>query len=100
LEKIKVENNVEVIRVIIPKTAKKKTRTLLYVTINTVNDTNALCTRGVVVKGTWYPCEPFTDNVTLRQYYRYYGFGYIVKIYIARAIRYGYCSSIYREIKY
>jgi len=66
LEKIKDENKVEVIRVVVPKTAKKKTKTPLYVTTSTVDEANTLYTRGVVVEGTWYPCEPFADNAALR----------------------------------
>ena len=66
LEKIKAKNNVKVVRVIIPKTAKKKTKTLLYVTISIINDTNTFCTRGVVIKGTWYPYKPFTNGAALR----------------------------------
>jgi len=66
LEKIKVENNVEVVRVIVPKIAKKKIRTLLYVTVSTVNDSNALYTRGVVVKGIWYPYKLFADGAVFK----------------------------------
>ena len=97
LEKIKAENNVEVVRVVVPKTAKKKTRTPLYVAVSTVDDANALCTRGVVVEGTWYPCEPFADGAALRQCYRCYGFGHVAKMCTARAVRCGYCSSTHRE---
>jgi len=66
LEKIKVENNVEVVRVIVPKIAKKKIRTLLYVTVSTVNDSNALYTRGVVVKGIWYSYKLFADGAVFK----------------------------------
>ena len=52
LEKIKNENKIEVVRVVVPKTAKKKTKTPLYVATNTVNETNTLYTRGIVVEGT------------------------------------------------
>jgi len=83
-----------------PKTAKKKTRIPLYVTTSTVDKANTLCTRGVVVEGTWYPYEPFADSAALRQYYCYYGFGQVVKIYAAKTVRYRYYSSTYKETKY
>lgn len=66
LDKIKTENNVKVIRVVVPKTAKKKIRTPFYVAVSNVDNTNALYTQGIVIKGTWYLCEPFADGAALR----------------------------------
>lgn len=66
LDKIKAKNNVKVVRVVVPKTTKKKTRTLLYVTISNINNTNALYTRGIIIKGTWYPYKPFTNRAALQ----------------------------------
>jgi len=99
LEKIKNENKVKVVRVVVPKTAKKKTKTPLYVATSTVNEANTLYTRGVVVEGTWYPYKPFADSAALQQYYRYYSFSHIAKIYAAKAVRYRYCSSTHKETK-
>ena len=83
-----------------PKTAKKKTKTPLYVTTSTVDEANTLYTRGVVVKGTWYLYKPFTDSAALQQYYRYYNFGYVVKIYAIKTVRYRYYNLTYKKTKY
>ena len=90
--KIGDENGMEIVRVVIPRTAKRKSRTPIYIATSCVDDANTLCTSGVVVESSWYPCEPFADGAALKQCYRCYRFGHVAKMYSSRQAICGYCG--------
>ena len=84
---------------VIPRGVKKHPSSPIYIRVNTVDAANALCTRGVVVEGTWHSCEPYADGAALKQCYRCYSYGHIAKIYRAQ-VRYRYYSDAYKEADY
>ena len=82
-KRIEAENDLPVVCIVIPRGVKKNLSSPIYIRVNTVDAANALYTRGIIIEGTWHAYEPYTNGTALKQYYRYYSYGYIVKIYRA-----------------
>ena len=56
------QNGIRVVRAALPRKAKNKVYSPLYVAVILVTDADKLCREGLYLNGSWHPYEPFCEG--------------------------------------
>ena len=74
------------------RVGNEKMKSALYVSVETVEQADFLCSEGMIWQGSWYPCEPFCEGAQVKQCYRRYDYGHVARHCRARQIC-GWCAQ-------